>query len=76
MFPVDVVLEAADRQGLLRDVTEVFSRERINVTAANTLTRNLYTRMAFTVEVQSLRVLRRALALVADVPGVTGTSRR
>ena len=41
VFPVDVVLEAMDRQGLLRDVTEIFSRERINVTAANTLTRNM-----------------------------------
>ena len=38
VFPVDVVLEAMDRQGLLRDITEIFSRERINVTAANTLT--------------------------------------
>ena len=40
VFPVDIVLEAMDRQGLLRDITEVLSRERINVTAANTLTRN------------------------------------
>ena len=29
VFPVDVVLEAMDRQGLLRDITEIFSRERI-----------------------------------------------
>jgi GTP pyrophosphokinase len=28
VFPVDVVLEAMDRQGLLRDITEIFSRER------------------------------------------------
>ena len=71
VFPVDIVVEAMDRQGLLRDISEVLSREKINVTAANTLTRNMHTRMAFTVEVQSLAVLKRALALVADVPGVT-----
>ena len=70
VFPVDVVLEAMDRQGLLRDVTEIFSRERINVTAANTLTRNSATRMAFTLEVRSLEALTRALALVQDVKGV------
>ena len=72
VFPVDIVVEAMDRQGLLRDISEVLSREKINVTAANTLTRNMQSRMAFTVEVQSLAVLKRALALVTDVPGVTG----
>ena len=76
VFPVDVVLEAADRQGLLRDVTEVFSRERINVTAANTLTRDMRTRMAFTLEVRSLDALAKALALVRDVPGVVAAVRR
>ena len=76
VFPVDIVVEAMDRQGLLRDISEVLSREKINVTAANTLTRNMQSRMAFTVEVQSLAVLKRALAMVADVPGVTGASRR
>ena len=76
VFPVDVVLEAMDRQGLLRDVTEIFSRERINVTAANTLTRNSATRMAFTLEVRSLDALTRALALVKDVKGVLAAQRR
>jgi GTP pyrophosphokinase len=76
VFPVDVVLEAADRQGLLRDVSEIFSRERINVTAANTLTRDMRTRMAFTLEVRSLDALTRALALVRDVPGVVAATRR
>jgi GTP pyrophosphokinase len=76
VFPVDVVVEAMDRQGLLRDITEVFSRERINVTAANTLTRNLQSRMAFTLEVRGLDALARALALVADVNGVTSAIRR
>ena len=76
VFPVDVVLEAIDRQGLLRDVTEVFSREKVNVTAANTLTRNLHVRMAFTLEVRALDALQRALALVRDVPGVVSAGRR
>ena len=76
VFPVDVVLEAMDRQGLLRDITEIFSRERINVTAANTLTRNSATRMAFTLEVKSLDALSRALALVKDVKGVLSAGRR
>ena len=76
VFPVDIVLEAMDRQGLLRDITEIFSRERINVTAANSLTRNGATRMAFTLEVKSLPALGRALALVRDVRGVLSAGRR
>jgi GTP pyrophosphokinase len=62
--------------GLLRDITEIFSRERINVTAANTLTKNSATRMAFTLEVKSLAALGRALAMVRDVRGVLSAGRR
>jgi GTP pyrophosphokinase len=76
VFPVDVVVDAMDRQGLLRDISEVFSREKINVTAVNTLTRNLQARMAFTLEVRGLADLKRALALVRDVPGVLSAARR
>jgi len=76
VFPVDVVVDAMDRQGLLRDLSEIFTREKINVTAVNTLTRNLQARMAFTLEVPDLEQLKRALALVRDVPGVLSAGRR
>ncbi len=76
VFPVDIVVEAMDRQGLLRDISEILSREKINVTAANTLTKNLHVRMAFTVEVPDLASLKRALALVRDVHGVLAAGRR
>ena len=46
------------------------------LTAANTLTRNMHSRMAFTIEVGSLDVLKRALSYVRDVKGVLGASRR
>ena len=76
VFPVDVIVEAMDRQGLLRDVSEVFSREKINVTAVNTLSRNLQARMSFTLEVPDLEQLKRALLLVRDVNGVLSAGRR
>src|SRR5207302_5141793 len=76
VFPVDVVVEAMDRQALLRDISEVFSREKINVTAVNTLSRNLQARMSFTIEVKSLAQLKAALAMVQDVSGVLSAGRR
>ena len=48
----------------------------INVTAVNTLSKNLQARMAFTLEVRGLDELKRTLALVRDVPGVLSASRR
>ena len=76
VFPVDVIVEAMDRQGLLRDVSEVFSKEKINVTAVNTLSRNLQARMSFTLEVPDLEQLKRALAQVREVSGVLAAGRR
>jgi hypothetical protein len=36
VYPLDVSIEADDRQGLLRDISEVFAKEKLNVTAVNT----------------------------------------
>ena len=76
VFPVDIVVESSDRPGLLRDISEVFSREKINVTAVNTLTRQHLARMGFTIEVVGTEQLKRALALVREVPGVLAAGRR
>ncbi len=76
VFPVDIAVQAHDRQGLLRDVSEVLSRERINVTAVNTLSRRHVATMFFTVEVEDLDQLRRTLAQIAEVAGVFSAARR
>jgi len=76
LFPVDIVVEASDRQGLLRDISELLTRERINVTAVNTQTRQHQARMAFTLEVESIGQLKRALQLARDIPGVFSAARR
>jgi len=74
-FPVDVRIEARDRQGLLRDISEVLSRDRINVTATNTQSRGDFAAMRFTVEVESIDQLVRVLALIAEIPGVMRAER-
>jgi len=76
LFPVDIVVEASDRQGLLRDISELLSREKINVTAVSTQTRQHQARMAFTLEVESVVQLKRALQLARDIRGVFSAERR
>ena len=75
-FPIDISVEAVDRTGLLRDISEVLSREKINVTATSTSTVDQVARMRFTVEVDDLSRLQRVLALIRDVRGVVSAVRR
>ena len=74
-FSVDMVIVAADRQGLLRDVGEALAREKINVTAVNTQSKQDLAYMRFTCEVADLDQLRRAISVVKDVSGVLRVSR-
>jgi len=73
---VDIVVRGNDRQGLLRDVTETLARERTNVIAAKTQNRHNVASMHFTVEVEDIDQLRRALSAIEDVRGVFATARR
>jgi GTP pyrophosphokinase len=75
-YPVDVTVRARDRQGLLRDVSDVFARDRINVTAVQTLSRAGIAQMQFTVEVPNVPQLNRTLATIREVSGVIGCRRR
>src|SRR6266852_1196630 len=75
-YPVDIVVRGNDRQGLLRDVTETLVREKTNVIAAKTQTRNDIASMYFTVEVEDIDQLQRALSAIEDVRGVLAAARR
>ncbi|MGD9787233.1 MAG: GTP diphosphokinase [Sulfuricellaceae bacterium] len=76
LFDVDIEVEANDRQGLLRDITEALTREKVNVIATNTLSRGLQAAMSFTVQVAGVDQLERILTAVRDIPGVTRARRR
>ncbi len=80
VYPVDVAIEAADRQGLLRDISEVFAREKMNVIGVQTQSvkdnRGGTAWMTFTVEVAESGRLNQVLAVVADVAGVRSARRR
>ena len=76
LYPVDVTVEAHDRQGLLRDVTEVFAKEKLNVTGAQTQTIKGVAWMTLTVEVSDASRLQRVLASVEALPGVRRARRK
>ena len=76
VYPVDVAVEAADRQGLLRDISDVFAREKTNVIGVQTQSVKGTAWMTFTVEVADSGRLNKVLAIVAGVPGVRSARRR
>lgn len=76
VYPVDVAVEAVDRQGLLRDISEVFSKEKINVTGVQTHSIKGMAYMTFTVETPDAALLPRVLSSLKGVKGVRNARRR
>jgi GTP pyrophosphokinase len=76
VYPVDVSVQANDRQGLLRDISEVFTKEKMNVIEVQTQSVKGTAWMTFTVEVSESGRLNKVLGLVSDLGGVLSARRR
>lgn len=76
VYPVDVAVEAADRQGLLRDISEVFAKEKMNVVGVQSQTVKGTAWMTFTVEIADSQRLGKVLVSVREVNGVRWARRR
>lgn len=76
VYPVDVAVEALDRQGLLRDISEVFSKEKINVIGVQTQSIKGMAFMTFTVETPDAALISRVLSSLKSVKGVRNARRR
>ena len=76
VYPVDVNIEALDRQGLLRDISEVFAKEKMNVIGVQTQSVKDLAWMTFTVEVGDSSRLAKVLGSVREVKGVRSARRR
>lgn len=70
VFPIDIEICAHDRSGLLRDVSDAFSRNKINVTGVQTRTKDQMATMYFTVEVRQVEELPRVLANLMEIKNV------
>jgi len=76
--PVNVRVQAYDRQGLLRDIAAIVADEAINLSAANIATRkkdNIATMMV-TLEIADIDQLSRVLARIERLPNVVEARRQ
>lgn len=78
VYSVDLVIEAFDRHGLLRDVTTMLDQEKINVTAMQTISnrRDNTVEMVLTVEIHNFAELSRVLHRINQLPNVASAKRR
>ena len=77
-YAVELQIDAFDRTGLLRDITEILANERANVLAVNTLTdtSTLSANLTMTVEVADLAQLSRLMDRIGQLPNVFSVHRR
>ncbi len=77
LYALDVLVEAQSRPGLLRDISEVFAKDKVNLTGVNTHAGKAGAMsLSLTVEVAEVARLQRVLGVLAQVPGVLRARRR
>jgi GTP pyrophosphokinase len=76
-YEVDIRVEAYDRPGLLRDITEVFSLAHVNVVAITTQTDHTehMAGMRLTIEIANLTALGRILDRLTRLPNISSAVR-
>ncbi|MCB1823841.1 MAG: bifunctional (p)ppGpp synthetase/guanosine-3',5'-bis(diphosphate) 3'-pyrophosphohydrolase, partial [Candidatus Competibacteraceae bacterium] len=77
-YPVDVMVVAHDRAGLLRDITSILANEQVNVLGANTLTdrETSIARMGLTLEITDVVQLSRVLDQIGQLRNVVEAYRK
>ncbi len=74
-FEVDIRLKAFDRQGLLRDLSDVIAKDKLDVLRVNTESRGEYASMLITVRIRELQQLARLMSRLQHVQNVIEVSR-
>lgn len=70
LYPIDLLITASERPHLLRDISEVFARLRVNVVGVNSQSRRSLTRLLFTIEVSDGEQIQRTISALQDIAGV------
>jgi len=76
-YPVDIEIEAYDRQGLLRDITLQLATEKVNVISMNTVTdtANHMATMKIRLEISDLAALSGLFSRLNGLPNVVSVAR-
>ena len=77
-YPVDLMLHAYDRSGLIRDISTVLADEKANVTGMQTRTekKTLETVMEISLEIRDLPTLSTTITRLEQLPNVISVKRR
>jgi GTP pyrophosphokinase len=75
-FPVDIEIVARKRTGLLRELSETMTREKVRIAGSRATEEDSALRLRYTVEVENIGQLQRVLGLVREVRGVARAARR
>lgn len=76
-YPVNILILANDRHGLLSDITRTLSDDKVNVIAVNTVSnkKEQSARMAVTIEIRDLQQLTRIMDKISQLRNVLEVSR-
>jgi len=76
-YPVQLLINANDRHGLLSDITRTLSDDKINVIAVNTMTnkKDQTARMSVTIEIRDLQQLSRIMDKISQLRNVIEVTR-
>lgn len=76
-YPVNLLIRANDRHGLLSDITKTLSDDKINVVAVNTMSdkKEQSARMSVTIEIRDLQQLTQIMDRIARLRNVIDVSR-
>ncbi len=77
LYPVNIQIEAYDRTGLLRDITNLLANEKVNLLSMNTIsTKESNTALIrFSIEVGELDILSKLLHRINQLPNVLNVYR-
>ena len=76
LYPVELIIKAYDRRGLLKDITMALSNDDVNIVAMNTISQEDGTAdFLVTVEIDSLQHLGQVLNKIQQLPNVMDARR-
>jgi len=70
LYAVDISIHAQERPNLLRDLSEIFAKLRLNIISVNTQSRRSLAHMVFTIEVRDGEQITRVLTALNELQGV------